>query len=172
MVGTYVVLSEQQTDWMRRVVKNMIELTGYYSFLKQPLKETDYENIAGVFSNYTRKSHGNEMIVKWSVTLTAYLDGLEKSKISRLDQEQMQSLAEVADELFDITRAGNGMPVGDIFYRIDRCCGELQNHMLLDDIKGIFKEYAVFCAAKSSVGFLNNVQDGQEDTRQRASKSR
>jgi len=45
----------------------MVELTAYYSFARQPLKETDYENVAGAFSNYTRKSKNNAMIIKSAV---------------------------------------------------------------------------------------------------------
>lgn len=50
----YIVLSQNQRDWMRKVMKNMVSLTAYYSFAKQPLKESDYENIVMAFSNYTK----------------------------------------------------------------------------------------------------------------------
>ena len=58
----YIVLSQNQRDWMRKVMKNMVSLTAYYSFAKQPLKESDYENIVMAFSNYTKKSQNNDLM--------------------------------------------------------------------------------------------------------------
>ncbi len=55
MEGEYIVLSKAQEEWVCKVIKNMIQLTSYYSLKKQPLKDVDYENILGAFSDYTKK---------------------------------------------------------------------------------------------------------------------
>lgn len=148
-MNEFIVLSKNQRDWMRRVMKNMVELTAYYSFAGQPLKETDYENIAGAFSNYTRKSKNNAMIIKSAVAMSAYLDGIVGQE-NKLDKGQMRMLEEVVTELFDVTDQYQEQVVDEAqqkeaIARIDMCGQALGEHVLPKEMKDIFKAYLLFC---------------------------
>lgn len=150
MAGEYIILSKAQAEWMRKAIKKMIQLTAYYSLKRQPLKDADYENIFGAFSNYTEKSRGNKMIIQCSVAFAGYLNELEKTSgcQKRMNQKQMQMLADVIDELFDMTEIKNGMMADDVHQKLSLCGTELQEYMLLADMKDIFKEYISFCTER------------------------
>ena len=91
MSKNFIVLSEQQTEWMRRAVKQMIELAGYYSLTKFPMDEADCDNIVNTFSSYTKKSRNNGMIIHCANALSEYLEriGNQTGKYSKLDVHQM-----------------------------------------------------------------------------------
>ena len=133
----YIVLSQNQRDWMRKVMKNMVSLTAYYSFAKQPLKESDYENIVMAFSNYTKKSQNNELIIKSAVALLEYLDGIVKNG-SRLDKDQMGMLEMEVDELFDVVDAYQNQLK-------DPAKESVKEYSLSGELQNILKEYLDFC---------------------------
>lgn len=148
-MNEYIVLSKSQREWMCKVIKNMVELTAYYSFATQPLKEADYENIAGAFSNYTKKSKNNAMIIKSAVALSTYLDGVAKQG-KRLDKEQMRMIEEEVEKLFDVAdqyqkHIGDEDQKKAALVRLDMCGQNLNEHPLFKELKGIFKEYLLFC---------------------------
>lgn len=155
MVGKFIVLSERQADWMKNVVKNMIKLTAYYSFAKQPLKERDYENIVGVFSNYTEKSRNNAMVIRCATALTEYLDGLTMERTLTLDEVQMQKMEDAVGELMqtavenqkNVWTESEQTKVGGI---IDSCCTEAGDHKLWKELKGVFEEYVIFCMKENA----------------------
>lgn len=145
----YIVLSQNQRDWMRKVMKNMVSLTAYYSFAKQPLKESDYENIVMAFSNYTKKSQNNELIIKSAVALLEYLDGIVKNG-SRLDKEQMGMLEMEVDELFDVVDAYQNQlkdpaKEKEALMQIKLCEQSLKEYSLSGELQNILKEYLDFC---------------------------
>lgn len=145
----YIVLSQNQRDWMRKVMKNMVSLTAYYSFAKQPLKERDYENIVMAFSNYTKKSQNNELIIKSAVALLEYLDGIVKNG-SRLDKEQMGMLEMEVDELFDVVDAYQNQlkdptKEKEAIMQIKLCGQSLKEYSLSGELQNILKEYLDFC---------------------------
>lgn len=145
----YIVLSQNQRDWMRKVMKNMVSLTAYYSFAKQPLKESDYENIVMAFSNYTKKSQNNELIIKSAVALLEYLDGIVKNG-SRLDKDQMGMLEMEVDELFDVVDAYQNQlkdPVKEkeALMQIKLCGQSVKEYSLSGELQNILKEYLDFC---------------------------
>lgn len=145
----YIVLSQNQRDWMRKVMKNMVSLTAYYSFAKQPLKESDYENIVMAFSNYTKKSQNNELIIKSAVALLEYLDGIVKNG-SRLDKDQMGMLEMEVDELFDVVDAYQNQlkdpaKEKEALMQIKLCGQSLKEYSLSGELQNILKEYLDFC---------------------------
>ncbi len=145
----YIVLSQNQRDWMRKVMKNMVSLTAYYSFAKQPLKESDYENIVMAFSNYTKKSQNNELIIKSAVALLEYLDGIVKNG-SRLDKDQMGMLEMEVDELFDVVDAYQNQlkdptKEKEALMQIKLCGQSVKEYSLSGELQNILKEYLDFC---------------------------
>lgn len=177
MAGDYIVLGERQTDWMRKTMKNMVELTAYYSFAKQPLGESDYENIAGAFSNYTKKSRNNAIVIQSAAAFTEYLDELAKkqSTIPVLNEAQMRELWNVTDELFDVTTRSlgeTGVRQEEVDRLIDMCGQNLGEHMLLADIKKIFKDYAAFCIKQAAMYQAEPDKAQVVMTKQRCAKGR
>ena len=170
MEGEYIVLSKAQEEWVRKVIKHMIKLTSYYSLKKQPLKDVDYENILGAFSDYTKKSRGNKMIIKCSVAFVGYLEEIEKSRGSEsgMSQEQMQKLSDTIDDLFSLAETGSELTMEDRHQRIDLCGGELKECVLLAEMKDIFKDYISFCAELSTEKIKqNNIGVGTQQVRGR-----
>lgn len=169
----YIVLSQNQRDWMRKVMKNMVSLTAYYSFAKQPLKESDYENIVMAFSNYTKKSQNNELIIKSAVALLEYLDGIVKNG-SRLDKEQMGMLEMEVDELFDVVDAYQNQlkdPVKEkeALMQIKLCGQSLKEYSLSEELQNILKEYLNFCREAEP---LQKVQDNRQPMRSVSARGR
>lgn len=173
-MNEFIVLSKSQRDWMCKVMKNMVELTAYYSFARQPLKETDYENVAGAFSNYTRKSKNNAMIIKSAVAMSAYLDGVARQgKI--LNKEQMQMLEAVVTELFDVTdqyqeQIADEAKQKEAIARIDMCGQTLSEHTLPKEMKDIFKAYLLFCGENMRKQTLSESQVLRKELPERAAK--
>ncbi len=150
----YIVLSQNQRDWMRKVMKNMVSLTAYYSFAKQPLKESDYENIVMAFSNYSKKSQNNELIIKSAVALLEYLDGIVKNG-SRLDKDQMGMLEMEVDELFDVVDAYQNQlkdptKEKEALMQIKLCGQSVKEYSLSGKSQNILKEYLDFCRGSRS----------------------
>ena len=152
MSKNFIVLSEQQTEWMRRAVKQMIELAGYYSLTKFPMDEADCDNIVNTFSSYTKKSRNNGMIIHCANALSEYLEriGNQTGKYSKLDVHQMRQIEVFADEQFVI--AGKWQQTGkntDDLQEAKRelrdCVGRYPEHELVDDLSDMFQNYLDFC---------------------------
>lgn len=148
----FTVLSEQQTEWMRRVVKQMIELTGYYSFAKFSMDDTDYDNIINTFSNYTKKSRNNAMIIHCANALSEYLERIEKQpgKYPKLDVQQMKQIEVFAEEQFVIAEKWQQTikdkdDLQKAKQELNDCVKKYPNHELVDDLSGMFHNYLDFC---------------------------
>lgn len=169
----YIVLSQNQRDWMRKVMKNMVSLTAYYSFAKQPLKESDYENIVMAFSNYTKKSQNNELIIKSAVALLEYLDGIVKNG-SRLDKDQMGMLEMEVDELFDVVDAYQNQlkdpaKEKEALMQIKLCGLSVKEYSLSGELQNILKEYLDFCRETDR---QQKTQDNRQPMRSVSAKGR
>lgn len=152
MSGNFIVLSEQQAEWIRRAVKKMIELAGYYSLTKFPMEEADYDNIVNTFSNYTKKSRNNAMIIHCANALSEYLEriGKQTGKYLKLDAQQMRQIEVFADEQFVIAGkwqqvVKNKDDLQEAKRELEDCAGKYPEHELVDDLSGIFQNYLDFC---------------------------
>lgn len=152
MTERFSVLSKQQTAWMHRAVREMLQVTESYTCRKKPMTEEDYSHVCDVFSGYTKKSRNNEMVIRSSMAFTTYMDELAKKKegYPLLDKNQIKLLEEAVDEMFDMA---SGVPEEELSEtwlmendrKLDECCKKFSNHGLVRELTDIFKEYFAFC---------------------------
>lgn len=152
MAEEYAMLSKSQTDWMCKVFKHMVQLTAYYSFSKKSLQDEDCEKIIEIFSNYTKKSRDNKMVIKCGNALIEYLDKSQKgeNKAHTLDRDKLHMLETVVEELFDMTAPENRddlkkLSQEELEERIGACGEGIGESELIAEIKSIFIGYAAFC---------------------------
>lgn len=148
----FSVLSEQQIAWMQRVVKQMIELTGYYSLTKSPMEDADYDNVINLFSDYTKKSRNNAMIIRCANVLAEYLEKTEKqiAKYPKLDAYQMKQVETFTTEQFAIAGKWQGKirdkdELQKAEQELDDCLGKYFRHEMPGELSAMFHDYLKFC---------------------------
>lgn len=169
--NNFTVLSDQQMEWMKKVMRQMIKLTGYYSIAKFPMEDADFDHIIDTFSNYTKKSRSNEMIIRCSNVLAEYLDELAKSQKSceKLDAGQFQQVEAFAEEQFSVLGKWNQSirdteNLRSAEEELMRCKEKYPDHFLLDGLSQIFHNYLDFCLKENrGEQFLKQKENRMEE---------
>lgn len=181
MAENFTAMTEQQMEWMRRVVRHMIELTAYYEGMEQPLKEEEYEHIMGVFSGYTQKSRNNMFIIRSSVIFAEYLNEIAKKKpaYACLKRGEMQRVISITENLFEMTIRSQGFlrmegQLTAVGKQMDECIGELGKHRLVQNLTEMFKNYLSACMKENIQrdGKNNHLQTLPADICRQRAKSR
>lgn len=152
MAERFNVLSKQQTAWIHRAVRQMLQLTESYTCREQPMTEEDYSHVCDVFSGYTKKSRNNELVIRCSMAFITYMDELAKKKdgYPALDEKQIRQLEEAVDEMFDMASGVTEESLSETWLmendrKLDECRKKFSNHGLVRELTDIFKEYFAFC---------------------------
>lgn len=166
-MANFIVLSEQQMNWMRRVMKQMIEFTGYYCFAKDSLTDEDWDNIDNTFAKYTQKSRKNHMIIQCGGLLGDHLERtkFKSGKYQELDAYQLKQIEISVEEEFDIAgkwqhNVKDKEDLKKATQELVDCMTKYSTHDLADDLCTIFCNYLEFCM-KENIGkqMLEQKQD-------------
>lgn len=165
-MGTYIILSEQQAAWIQNTQLKMIDVTERYGSFRKPLRDEEFEYLASFFSDCTRKSRNNKIIIDSSLAFLSYLDenharslrdqgaylsgGKLGHEYPKLNQEQMQLLRESVMEMAKIGLAYQNIPLTSeqsegVMVRFDCYCWQFPGQRLLTDLAGAWKGYFFYC---------------------------
>lgn len=152
MEGGFVILSDRQMEWMKQAVGQMIELTAYYGTLERPLAEEDYDYILEIFSDCTKKSRNNAMIIQCSGVLAEYLDGLERGQM-RLTRNDMAQVKQFVQEQFSCLKKRQECVAGadslkTVQEEMEIHRGRYGKEKLISGLAEVFQNYLLFCAQK------------------------
>lgn len=160
MEQNYILLSEQQMEWIQRAVRQMMELTVYYGSLKQPLPDADYERIADMFSNQTRKSRGNGIVIRCAGVLSEYFDeiGSTPPKQPQLKKEELICVSRCVEEQFTLVQKWQGQlnsseQLEDATRELEELCKKFSDCKLTHEFARVFQNYLSFCMEEKQRGY-------------------
>lgn len=152
MENGYIVLSEPQMEWMKKAAGQLMELTIYYGSQKQPLSDADYERITEVFSNQTKKSRGNALLIQYAGALLEYFGdiGSTPPKQPQLNKEELSAVSRYVEEQFTLTRKWQEQlsSVGHLeeaAREMEQLRGKFPDCKLTHELAKVFKKYLSFC---------------------------
>lgn len=169
MAENYILLSERQMEWIQRAVGQMMELTVYYGSLKQPLPDAEYERIAAVFSNQTRKSRENGIVIRCAGVLSEYFDEIGSTPLRQpqLEKEELISVSHCVEEQFTVVQRwheqlNSSEQLEEATRELEELRKKFPDCKLTYEFAKVFQSYLSFCMEERKRGYTEDGMTAEE----------